>query len=236
MSPILLLSWIFDVVALQVNWSIQILISGATADLHGFTVCALYHSFGKDRTFRFGPLSRGVQSARKYTRLHTWTLYCTSNRWYKVDPSNREVESNSHCYSALHSRLNLNMKPCNNITMIRHMQHCKVLKLLQLSFILQFITWEGTSHGLTMGLLPKHLNEPNSLISSLNSLIVPRGGHALHTWEVPLYGVKWIVWCPALLSWGQKGTQGIYRVLATPHYSYSTKSSSLPRRRPGTNP
>ena len=48
----------------------KFLSQGVTADVHGFTVHALDHNVGKDRAFRFGPLSRGVQSARKYTRLH----------------------------------------------------------------------------------------------------------------------------------------------------------------------
>ena len=95
---------------------------------------------------------------------------------------------------------------------------------------------EGTSNGPPMILLPKCLNEPYSLDSSLNSLIGTRGGHALNTWEVPLYGVKWIVWYPSLLSWGHMHAQGMYRVVEAPQYSYSTRSSSIPRRGPGTIP
>ena len=87
----------------------RLLSQGVTAEVHRFTVHALGHNLGKVRAFTNGPLHWGVQSTRKYTRLHAWTLYCTPLRWYKIVPSNKRVESNSHYYSALvHSRLNRN--------------------------------------------------------------------------------------------------------------------------------
>ena len=102
-------------------------------------------------TEAFRLLSQGGDSScsctSKYTRLHAWTLSCTSNRWYKVDPSDGEVESNSHCYSALYSRLNSKWEPYNNITLIRHMQYHEILKLLQLCCI----CWTNTDYHLRGG-------------------------------------------------------------------------------------
>ena len=43
-------------------------------------------------------------------------------------------------------------------------------------------------------------------------------------------GLVWIVWCPAHLSRGHMGTQGIYRLAAAPAYSYTTESNSPQRR------
>ena len=54
----------------QLKNSDSYLSQAVTADVHGFTVHAPGHNLGKGRAFRYGPLSREVQSARKYTRLH----------------------------------------------------------------------------------------------------------------------------------------------------------------------
>ena len=64
-------------------------------------VCALDHFVGKGEWDHVTPPVGGVESERKYTRLHTWTLYCILHRWYSNDSCLEELESNSHGYSAL---------------------------------------------------------------------------------------------------------------------------------------
>ena len=62
-SPILLLSWISDVVTLQSGQleHSDSLSQGTIADVHGFTVHALGNNLGKYRTFTNGPLHKGCR-------------------------------------------------------------------------------------------------------------------------------------------------------------------------------
>ena len=78
--------------------------------------------------------------------------------------------------------------------------------------LLYKICRKGSTTGLPVRPTPKGSEWPNSLNFNKLSLTVPRMG-----WNTPIpekfhcIGWKWIVWCPAHLSWGHMVPQGIYR-------------------------
>ena len=167
------------------------------------------------------PSVGGVKSKRKYTRLHTWTLYFILHQWYSNNSLKEELESNSHGYSALPlSEQNL-AKTLQWIIMISslwklHWDYCKYFKLQWLStrgvhLHLGGRRVEGWSDPCDLSILPS---------SRLGGVEVPC------TWEAPLHGIwMWIVWCLVCLSWGPMGTQGFYSETEAPVYSYIPKSN-----------
>ena len=74
-----------DVKSLQLaTLAFKLLLPGGDSSYPWASVCALGHNLSTGGVFNISPLQVGVESARKYTGLHTWTLYSTLLRWYQV--------------------------------------------------------------------------------------------------------------------------------------------------------
>ena len=83
MPPILLLSRIFHVVTLQLG---QLKHSDSYLRVPQKMFMGLLFVHWTTIWVKI-ELSGLVQGACKYTRFHAWIHYCTSHRWYKMDPS-----------------------------------------------------------------------------------------------------------------------------------------------------
>ena len=92
----LLLSVLLDTLQLATG-ATGLFSQGATAVVHGCSVRALGHNLGEEISFIMATLWEGTQSSRKYTRLHSWTIYCKILSLHSANPPLR-VGTSSHGY------------------------------------------------------------------------------------------------------------------------------------------
>ena len=131
-SPILLLFWIFYMVTLQLGQlkHSDSYLRGRQQMFMGLLFMHWPTMWVKIELLGLVPSPEGcrVQGNTPDFMLKHFIVHPTDDI-YKMDPSNREAESNSHCYSALHSTLNLNMKK-NHAKILQWLDTCSIVKYL----------------------------------------------------------------------------------------------------------